>query len=105
MSTESATPAGADPIKAVADAMDAAVKAAQEGAEGARESVAEALPAAGQLLSRIVYKTCYGISYGVVFPTMLAARAIPKDNAAVHGFIDGAQAAMDMVDEMKPPKT
>ena len=104
MSTESATPAGADPIKAVADAMDAAVKAAQEGAEGARATVAEALPAASQLLSRIVYKTCYGLSYGVVFPTMLAVRTIPKNNAAVHGFIDGAQAAIDMVDEMKPPK-
>lgn len=104
MSTESATPAGADPIKAVADAMDAAVKAAQEGAEGARETVAEALPAAGQFLSRMVYNACYGLSYGVVFPTMLAVRAIPKDNAAVHGFVDGAQAALDMVDEMKSKK-
>lgn len=102
MSTESTAPTGGDPMKAVADAMDAAVKAAQEGAEGARATVAEAFPAASQMVSRVVYKACYGLSYGIVFPTMFVARSIPKNNAAVHGFLDGAHAAMDMIDEMKP---
>jgi hypothetical protein len=32
---------------------------------------------------------------------MLLARAVPKDNAFVHGLIDGAQAARDMVDDWK----
>jgi hypothetical protein len=102
MTSESLTSPGSDPLKAVADAMDAAVKAAKEGAEDARTTAADALPAAGQMLSRLVYNTCYAISYGVVFPTVLAARSIPTNNAFVHGFIDGAHAAVDMVHEMKP---
>jgi hypothetical protein len=101
MSTESATSAGTDPLKAVADAMDAAVRAAKEGAEDARTTAVEALPAAGQMLSRLIYNTCYAVSYGIVFPTVFVARSIPANNAAVHGFVDGAHAAVDMVREMK----
>jgi hypothetical protein len=104
MASESVASQGTDPLKAVADAMDAAVKAAKEGAEDARSTAADALPAAGQMVSRLVYNTCYALSYGVVFPTVLAARSIPTNNAAVHGFIDGAHAAMDMVHEMKPKR-
>ena len=37
----------------------------------------------------------------MVFPAVLVARAIPKENAAVHGFVDGARAAIDMVKEMQ----
>jgi hypothetical protein len=101
MASESATSAGTDPLKAVADAMDAAVRAAKEGAEDARTTAVEALPAAGQMLSRFVYNTCYALSYGVVFPTVFVARSIPANNAAVNGFVDGAHAAVDMVREMK----
>jgi hypothetical protein len=101
MASESATSAGTDPLKAVADAMDAAVRAAKEGAEDARTTAVEALPAAGQMLSRFVYNSCYAISYGIVFPTVFVARSIPANNAAVNGFVDGAHAAVDMVREMK----
>jgi hypothetical protein len=101
MSSESAASAASDPMKAVADAMDAAVRAAKHGAEDARATAAEAIPAAGQFLTRFVYKACYTVSYGVVFPTTFVARSIPKDNAFVHGVVDGAHAAMDMVHEMK----
>jgi hypothetical protein len=94
--SESAAAASSDPLKAVAEAMDAAVKATKEGVDEIRANAAS-----GEFLSRLAYKTCYAISYGVVFPTVFAARAIPKDNAAVHGFIDGAHAAIDMVGEMK----
>jgi hypothetical protein len=52
-------------------------------------------------LSWILYQSCYSISYGVVFPSVLLARSIPKDNAAVNGLIDGAHAAMDMVEGMR----
>ena len=90
-----------DPLQAVADAMDAAVKAVKDGAEEGRAAAADALPAASQFMSRAVYKTCYALSYGVVFPSLLLARSIPKNNAAAHGFIDGAHAAVDMVNEMK----
>ena len=63
--------------------------------------MSDALPALSSFLSDITYKTCYAISYGLVFPTVLVARAIPKENAAVHGLIDGAHAAIDLVDEMR----
>jgi hypothetical protein len=102
MEGESVGSTGSDPLQAVADAMDAAVNAAKEGVEGARASATEVLPAINGFLSRAVYKTCYSISYGVVFPSLLIARSIPKNNAVIHGFVDGAHAARDMVDEMKP---
>jgi hypothetical protein len=101
MQTESVTSTGSDPLKAVADALDTAVQATKDGVEKARETATSAMPAASEFLSQAAYKACYGISFGVVFPAMLLVRAIPKDNAAVHGLIDGAQAARDLLMEMK----
>jgi hypothetical protein len=100
MSDAGVTP-GPDPLQAVADAMEKAVEAARGGAAEAREAAARALPEAGGLLSKLAYNTCYAVSYGVVFPSVLAARSVPQNNAVVHGLIDGAQAALDLVDEMK----
>ena len=93
--------ASSDPLKSVADAMEAAVDAAREGAADARQSIERALPEAGNLLAKFTYNACYTISYGVVFPTTSAARSVPQNNAVVHGLIDGARAAVDTVDEMK----
>lgn len=90
-----------DPLKAVADAMEAAVEAAKEGAADARETAERVLPVAGTMLAKFAYNTCYAISYGVVFPSVLLARSVPHDNALVHGFVDGARAAADLVEEMK----
>jgi hypothetical protein len=101
MSTESVPEAGSDPLKAIADAMDAAVQAAKDGVAEVGTTASDTMPALGRFLSRCAYKTCYSVSYGVVFPTLLVARSIPKDNAAVHGLIDGAHAAMDAVADMK----
>jgi hypothetical protein len=101
MTSESVSSTGSDPLRIVADALDTAVQTTKEGVEKARATVSDAMPAAGQFLSQAAYKTCYGISYGVVFPTMLIVGLIPKNNAAVLGFIDGALAAMDSVREMK----
>ena len=93
-----------DPLKTVADAMENAVRAAKEGASDARAKVDQALPAVNRFVSRFVYTTCYTVSYGVVFPSVLVARSIPKNNPIVHGLIDGAHAATDMVDDMKKRK-
>ena len=57
-----------------------------------------------RFVSRFVYTTCYTVSYGVVFPSVLLARSIPKNNPIVHGLIDGAHAATDMVEEMRKRK-
>src|SRR5271168_2411580 len=101
MTSESVSSTGTDPLRIVADALDMAVKSTREGVEKARETASDAIPAAGEFLSQAAYKTCYGISFGVVYPTMLIVSLIPKNNAAVLGFIDGAHAAMDSVKEMK----
>jgi hypothetical protein len=90
-----------DPLKTVADALDTAVKAAKDGAADAKATAGKMLPAAGRFASRLVYTTSYTLSYGVVFPAMLLAKSIPPNNAVVHGFVDGAHAASDLVDQMK----
>jgi hypothetical protein len=101
MQNESVASVASDPLRAVADAMDAAVQAAKEGGDRALSTAADVMPAVGQFVSQAVYKTCYSLSYCAVFPTMLIARSIPRENAAVHGLIDGAHAAIDFVDQMK----
>ena len=90
-----------DPLKTVADALETAVKAAKDGAADAKATAGKAFPAAGRFLSRFVYTTSYTFSYGVVFPTVMIAKSIPTNNAVVHGFVDGARAASDMVDQLK----
>ena len=86
-----------DPLKTVADALDVAVKAAKDGAVDAKATAGKMLPAAGRFLSRFVYTTSYTLSYGVVFPAILIAKSMPGNNAVMHGFVDGANAANDMV--------
>src|SRR4051812_27216753 len=103
MSEAGVTP-GPEPLQAVADAMEKAVEAARGGASEAREAAARALPEANSLLSKLAYNPCYAVSYGVVFPSVLLARSVPQNNAVVHGLIDGAHAAFDLVDEMKRPR-
>jgi hypothetical protein len=90
-----------DPLKTVADALDTAVRAAKDGAADAKATAGKMLPAAGRFLSRFVYTTSYTLSYGVVFPAVLLAKSIPPNNAVVHGLVDGAQAANDLVVQMK----
>ena len=90
-----------DPLKAVADAMEAAVEAAKEGAADTRESAERVLPVAGMMLGKFAYNTCYAVSYRIVFSTVFLARSVPQDNAMVHGLVDGARAARDMVQKMK----
>jgi hypothetical protein len=89
--------ASSDPVSSMNDAVSSAVQAAKEGAADARAAVDRAIPVVSRFVSRFVYTTSYTISYGVVFPSMLIARSVPKDNAFVHGLVDGARAASEMV--------
>jgi hypothetical protein len=41
------------------------------------------------------------VSYGVVFPTVFVGQFIPKNNALVHGLVDGSHAARDAVSSMR----
>ena len=89
-----------DPLKTAADAMALAVQAAKDGAADARAKANEIMPSVGLFFSRLTYTTSYAISYGVVFPALFVARAIPRENALVHGFLDGGAAARDAVAAM-----
>ena len=93
-STVTSEAQAADPLKSAADAMAKAVQAARDGASNAQAKVSEMMPAIGGFLSRLTYTTCYAVSYGVVFPTLLVARAVPKDNVIVQGLVEGGRAAM-----------
>jgi hypothetical protein len=92
----------ADPLRSAADAMALALQAAKDGAADAQERVDQMMPAIGGFVSRLTYTTCYAVSYGVVFPTLLVARAVPKDNAIVNGLVDGARAARDAIEGRQP---
>lgn len=95
----------ADPLRSIADAMDAAVQAAKDGRDRAVATAHQVAPAAGEFMSKAVYNTCYSVSYCVVLPALLAAAWIPRENAAVRGFIDGAHAAIDSVEQSKSGST
>jgi hypothetical protein len=75
-----------------------AFESVRAGAHELQVRAAEALPATSHFLDRVVYKTAYTLSFGVTFPVMLVVRIVPKDNAIVHGLVDGAIAARDRVD-------
>jgi hypothetical protein len=80
--------------------LDIVTQAARDGASDAREAAARTWAASSVFASRFVYTTFYTLSYGVVFPTTLLAQAVPRNNAAVRGLIEGAQAARQKVDEI-----
>jgi hypothetical protein len=101
MQDESVASVASDPLRAVADAMDAAVQAAKEGGDRALATAGDVVPAVGQFVSQAAYKACYSLSFCAVLPAVLIARSIPRENALVHGLIDGAYAAIDLVDQMK----
>lgn len=75
----------------------------RRGSADAVESASKAWESAGRFASRFVYTTCYTISYGVVFPVMLAAGAVPRENAAVRGLIDGASDGRAAADAVTTP--
>jgi hypothetical protein len=94
----------AGPLKTVADAIGHEVEGMKEGLSAATARADEALPAVNGFVSRLVYTSSYAISYGVVFPSVLLARSIPKNNPIVHGLVDGAHGAVDMVDKVMKRK-
>jgi len=85
-------------LNSVSGTLDLVANAARNGAADARAAASKALSNTSLFLSRVVYQTTYAVSYGVVFPAAFVARAIPRDNAAVRGLIDGAQAASQSAD-------
>jgi hypothetical protein len=89
-----------DPAGSSASALDLVTQAARDGAADARLAADRMWEATGRFTARLVYTTCYTASYGVVFPAMLLARAIPRNNEAVRGMIDGAHDAIRKADHV-----
>jgi len=83
----------------VSGTIDLFSRAARDGAADARETASRVLSGTGMFLARILYTSTYTISYGVVFPVALVTQSIPRDNAAVRGLIEGAQAASRRADQ------
>ncbi len=90
----------ADPLSAVADAMQAAAETVSDRATAACEAAGATLPSVGLFANRLLYTTCYAVSYGVVFPVALVALSVPQNNPFVHGLVDGSRAARNKVDEI-----
>lgn len=73
-------------------------QAARDGAADASEAASRFWSNSGLMVSRLLYNTAYSLSYGVVFPVAYVARAVPTNNPAVQGIIEGADAAARKVD-------
>jgi hypothetical protein len=90
-----------EPVASSAGTLDLVTQAARDGAADARLAATRTWDATSLFVSRFVYCTCYSFSYGMVFPAMLLALSIPRNNEAVRGLIDGAQAAILKVDQIR----
>ncbi len=90
-----------EPLDAATSALQTVTQAARDGAADAQVAAERVWSSASLFVSRFVYTTCYTISYGVVFPSVLLARTIPKDNIAVRGLIDGASDAIRKAEEVR----
>lgn len=73
-------------------------RAARDGAADASEAATRFWSSSSLMVSRLLYNTAYTLSYGVVFPIAYVARAVPVDNPAVQGIVEGAGDASRKVD-------
>jgi hypothetical protein len=90
-----------DTVDSSTGTVAAAPGSVRDGAYEIQARASEALPATGRFLGRVVYNSAYAVSFGVTFPVMMVVRAMPKENALVHGLVDGALAARDRVHEWR----
>jgi len=90
-----------DTVDRTAGAAGAALESIKQGAYEMQARASEALPATGRFLGRVVYSTAYAVSFGVTFPVMMVVRVMPKENALVHGLVDGAAAARERVHDWR----
>jgi hypothetical protein len=91
-----ARPRRADKATAARKGAAATAHQSENGIGHDGDGAAGALEAPGYgALGWMVYRTTYAVSYGVLFPVMLVAHAVPRDNPIVQGLCDGAGAARD----------
>jgi hypothetical protein len=71
--------------------------AVKEGESHVPARIADSNNGEGNVVSRFLYRSSYMLSFGVVYPVMLVVHVVPKNNAIVHGLMDGALAAREQV--------
>ena len=91
----------ADTVDSSTGAAAVAPGSIRDGAYEIQARASQALPATGRFLGRVVYHTAYAVSFGVTFPVMMIVRVVPKDNALIHGLLDGAAAARERVHDRR----
>lgn len=64
----------------------------------------QALPASQLALTSVAYHSGYYLAFGVTFPTLFAVHMIPGGRRMVSGFVDGALAARDYLDNLEAAK-
>ncbi len=64
----------------------------------------QALPATQLALTSAAYHSGYYLAFGVTFPTLFAVNMIPGGRRMVSGFVDGALAARDYLDNLEASK-
>ena len=94
--------------------MDAPTCAATPAAKGgllcqaaakSKSFLQQALPATQLVLTSAAYHSGYYLAFGVTFPTLFAVHMIPGGRRMVSGFVDGAVAARDYLDNLQAAKT
>jgi hypothetical protein len=88
------------PVPTAEGTFDLMRQGAHRGAADARAAAERAWAMSSLFVRRFLYTASYTVSYGAVFSAVLMAQAVPKDNAAVRGLIDGARAARKKVDDV-----
>ena len=66
--------------------------------------VQQVVPATQLALTSAAYHSGYYLAFGVTFPTLFAVHMIPGGRRMVSGFVDGAVAARDYLDNLEASK-
>ncbi len=64
----------------------------------------QALPVTQKALTAVAYQSGYYVAFGVTFPTLFVVHLIPGGRRMVSGFVDGAVAAQEYLDNLNAAK-
>jgi hypothetical protein len=83
-------------MESVTEAVRDAAKSAAQHATIVKDTISDT--GLIRAASRFTYNGAYAISFGVVYAAVFVTQLLPQDNALMHGFSDGARAAMDSLE-------
>jgi hypothetical protein len=76
---------------------ESAARAMRDAVDSASQHAKNTIDEAGIIpsVSRFTYTGAYAISFGIVYAAVFVTQFLPQDNPVMHGFSDGARAAVD----------